>query len=332
MIAVAIFVIIIIFLKLLRDRFLVVIKKISQKSKNHIDDIIVDVLSTISWPFYIYIALYISTRFLVIVPEILDKILFFLFVIIIVYYAGKAAQKIIDHFINAHVEKREEKGNASVLKTLGVLLKVSLWILAFLFILANLGIEITPLIAGLGIGGIAIAFALQNILEDLFSSFSIYLDKPFREGDFIVIGKDMGIIKQIGLKTTRIQALEGQEIVVSNRELTSSRINNYKKMKKRRIVFTFGVEYKTPNSKLKKINEIVKKIIDKEKLTALDRVHFKEFGNSSLNYEVVYYLDSNDYNVYMDVQQSINFQLKEAFEKEGIVFAFPTQTVYLEKN
>jgi hypothetical protein len=175
------------------------------------------------------------------------------------------------------------------------------------------------------------AFALQNILSDLFSSFSIYFDKPFVEGDFIIIGNDMGIVKKIGIKSTRIQTLQGQELVVSNKELTSTRINNYKKMSKRRAIFNFGVEYSTSKKKLEKIPTIVKKIINNIELASLDRAHFKSFGDSSLDFEVVYYVDSSDYAKYMDIQQEINLALVLAFEKEKINFAFPSRTIYMAK-
>ena len=240
----------------------------------------------------------------------------------------------MNHLVQKEINKRTEKQkreDTSMVKVMAVIIKVIIWTIALLMILSNFGIEITPLIAGLGVGGIAIALALQTILGDLFSAFAIYLDKPFQEGDFIIIGNDMGVVKHIGIKTTRIQTLQGQELVISNSELTSSRINNYKRMQKRRIVFSFGVEYNTPTKKMKKIKGIVKKVIDKEKLADLDRVHFKEFGDFSLNYEVVYYLKTSDYNKYMDTQESINLALKEAFEKEKIGFAFPTQTIHLEK-
>jgi small-conductance mechanosensitive channel len=166
----------------------------------------------------------------------------------------------------------------------------------------------------------------------LFSAFTIYFDKPFKEGDFIIIGNDMGVVKKIGVKSTRIQTLEGQELVVSNTELTSTRVNNYGKMQKRRVVMNFGVEYSTPTKKLEKIDKIVEKIINKMKDVDLDRVHFKEFGDFSLNYEMVFYINTGDYNKYMDIREKINLDLKREFEKEGIVFAFPTQTIFLEKN
>jgi len=184
----------------------------------------------------------------------------------------------------------------------------------------------------LGIGGLAIAFALQNILEDMFSSFSIYFDRPFQIDDFIVIGDDMGIVKKIGIKSTRIQTLQGEELIISNKELTGKRIRNFKKMEKRRIVFKFGVVYETSTEKLKKIPGIIKDIMDRAELAEIDRVHFKEFGDFSLNFEVIYYIKSREYIDYMNTQQEMNFAIKERFEQEGIEMAYPTQTLYVNKQ
>jgi small-conductance mechanosensitive channel len=203
-------------------------------------------------------------------------------------------------------------------------------------VLSVLNIDLTGIVLGMGVAGIAIALALQNVLGDVFSAFTIYFDKPYEIGDFIIIGGDMGIVKKIGIKSTRLQTLQGEELVVSNNEMISTRIQNFKKMRKRRIVFQFGVTYGTSSEKLKKIPEIIKKIINPKnkklpEVYNLDRVHFREFGDFSLNFEVVYYLKTGDYNKYMDTQQEINFEIKDAFEKEGIEMAFPTQTVLLEK-
>ncbi len=205
------------------------------------------------------------------------------------------------------------------------------WLVAAIIVFQNLGYNVSALVAGLGVGGIAIAFAVQNILTDIFSSFSIYFDRPFQEGDYIVVGDDSGTVKKIGIKSTRIQSLKGEELIVSNKELTETRIHNYKKMRERRISFNFGVVYETPTEKLRKIPEIVKSITDKIELVRLDRVHFDKFGDFSLSFEVVYYLNTSDYNKYMDIQQDINIDLKEAFKKEKIDFAYPTQTVFLNK-
>jgi len=311
-----------------------ILHKVSKKTKMTFDDVVIDFIKGIHWPFYAFLSFYIASNFLIL-PGFVNSGLRYILVLFIAYYAAKGITEIINHFFSSYVGKREKEESSessSMVSVLHIIVKVVIWSVAFLMVLSNFGISITPLIASLGIGGIAIALAIQNLLGDLFSAFAIYFDKPFKEGDFIIVGSDMGVVKYIGIKTTRIQALGGQEIVISNSELMGTRINNYKKMEKRRVVFGFGVEYGTSLKKLKKINEIVKKIIEGIKEAKLDRVHFKEFGEFSLNYEVVYYVSTNDYNKYMDIQQEINFKIKEEFEKEKISMAFPTSTVYLERD
>lgn len=310
------------------------LKKISAKTKAEIDDVLMEIIDGIGWPFYLLLSLYVALKFIQI-PAFIETTLYYVALVVVTYYAIRGIQELIDYGTRKLILKRqkEEKGevDTSVIDLLSRILKGVLWGIAVILILSNLGYDVSTLIAGFGIGGIAVAIALQNILGDIFSSFSIYFDKPFRVGDFIVVGSDLGVVKKIGIKTTRLQSLWGQEIVISNRELTSTRINNYKQMRKRRIHFTFGVVYGTSTKKLRKIPEIVKKIFDKIELTELDRVHFKEFGDFSLNFEVAYYVDTGDYNKYMDVQQEINLALKERFEKEGIKFAYPTQTVFVNE-
>ena len=191
-----------------------------------------------------------------------------------------------------------------------------------------------PLAIGGAATAIVIGFALQHVLSDFFSAFSIYFDRPFEIGDYIIVGEYSGTVTKIGMKSTRVQLLQGEELVLANSELTKTSVRNFKKMKKRRISFTFGVTYDTTSKQLKKIPEIIKNIINPEKIEyidRLDRVHFTEFGDFSLNFEVVYYVKTKDYVKYRDTQQEINFKIKEAFEKEGIEMAFPTQTIYLNK-
>ncbi|MDK2972223.1 MAG: hypothetical protein PWP23_1978 [Candidatus Sumerlaeota bacterium] len=206
---------------------------------------------------------------------------------------------------------------------------VTLWSLVALVILANLGVEIAPVIAGLGIGGIAIAFALQKILGDIFCSIAIVLDRPFEVGDFIIIGEELGSIERIGIKTTRIRSLGGEQIIVSNADLLDSRIRNYRRMQERRVVFPFGVLYQTPLEKLQKIPTIVKEIIEGIEKTRFDRAHFKRFADSALEFEVVYYVLDKDYNVYMDIQQEINLELFRRLKEEGVDFAYPTRTLFV---
>jgi len=173
--------------------------------------------------------------------------------------------------------------------------------------------------------GSAVALAVQNILGDLFASFSIVLDRPFVMGDFIIVGEHLGTVEHIGLKTTRLRSLSGEQLVFSNTDLLGSRIRNYKRMAERRVVFSLGVLYQTSPEQLEKIPQMIRDIVEAQTPVRFDRAHFKEYGASSLNFEIVYYVLSSDYALYMDIQQRINYQLKSRLDANGIEFAYPTQ-------
>tara|TARA_Y100000310_G_scaffold344730_1_gene459121 strand:+ start:21742 stop:22824 length:1083 start_codon:yes stop_codon:yes gene_type:complete len=304
---------------------------LAKKTKTDIDDALIRVVKSLKPPFYYFVAFYLALQFLVL-NELFSDVVNVVLVIWIIYQAVIGLQIVIDYGLEKR-SRKEDAGTKAAYGYLGRLIKWVLWAVAALLVLSNLGVNITSLVAGLGIGGIAIAFALQNILGDLFSSFAIYFDKPFVVGDFIVVGDKMGNVEKIGIKTTRIRALQGEELVISNKELTSARVQNFKKLKERRVVFSFGVLYETPSEKVKKISDIVRNIFDgKKDKIRFDRVHFKNLGDSALEFEVVYYVLSSDYADYMDLQQDINFDLMEVFKKEGIEFAYPTQTLYVSKS
>lgn len=287
------------------------------------------VLRDIRPSFYTFVALYIALKILnlsVSVERVLDVAL----LAFLTYQAASTAGIVISYLIRRRVRHKDDEGQAlNAARLLTLMAQIVIWTFGTLLMLSNFGINVTSLIAGLGIGGVAIAFALQNILGDLFSSFALHFDKPFVVGDFIIVGDKMGVVQKIGIKTTRIKALQGEELVIANQELTTAKIQNFKRMQERRVPFMVGVTYQTPLEKVKKIPEIAKKILVEERLARFDRAHFKAFGTSSLDFEFVYYLLSADYNEYMDTQQSINLKLMEAFDNEGIEFAYPTQTVYL---
>lgn len=190
------------------------------------------------------------------------------------------------------------------------------------------GVEITTLVASLGIGGIAVALAVQNILSDLFASLSIALDKPFVLGDFIVLDDLAGTVDQIGLRSTRLRSLAGEQLIISNTDLLSGRIHNYKRMQERRIVFSLGVLYETPAAKLRAIPALIRGIVEAQEQTRFDRAHFKSLDDFALTFEVVYYVLTPNYNTYMDTQQAINLMIFERFAAAGIGFAYPTQTIY----
>ena len=207
-----------------------------------------------------------------------------------------------------------------------------MWSIVLLLALDNLSIDVTALVTGLGIGGIAVALAAQNILGDLFASLTIVLDKPFLLKDFLIVNEFLGTVEHIGLKTTRLRSLTGEELVFSNADLLNSRIRNYGRMFERRVVFSLGVVYQTPRDKLAKIPDIIRSAIEAQEKTRFDRAHFKDFGAYALNFEAVYYVLVPDYNVYMDTQQAINFYIHEQLEAEGIEFAYPSQTVYVVRE
>lgn len=221
---------------------------------------------------------------------------------------------------------------ATAIHGLSVLGKIAIWVLVFLLALHNLGVNVTALLTGLGLVGLAISLALQNVLSDFLSFIAIELDNPFLIGDFIVVGEHRGTVEKIGLKTTRIRSLTGEEIVFSNSELLRSRIQNFKKMKERRVTFAFGVVYNTPPELLERIPKVVQEIIESQPHTRFDRAHFKEFGNFSLIFEVVYFVLVPDYRTYMDTQEKINLELMRRLKEMGVQFAYPTQVVILERG
>jgi small-conductance mechanosensitive channel len=333
-IALVSFFLIIICLRVFKKLLIKKIIGIADRKQIDFLNLLVKIINFINLPFYILFSLYISFQFLSL-PIITNKFILYSLIILTAYYFIKAGQEIIDYgaekVIKIRKTKEEEDFDPSIVYLFSKALKVILWILVIITTLQALGYNITALVAGLGIGGVAIAFALQGILSDIFASFSIYFDRPFQIGDYIVVGDDSGTVKNIGIKSTRMLTLKGEELIISNKQLTEARIHNYKKMKKRRNTFTLGVVYNTPTEKLRKIPLIIKGIIGKFELVELDRVHFEKFGEFSLNFEIVYYLNSADYKQHMDIQEEINLQIKEGFEKENIEFAYPTQKIFLNK-
>ena len=233
-------------------------------------------------------------------------------------------------FIGNYIKNKIDGENRNnIYQWINRMVELVIWSIALILFLDNIGIQITSLVTGLGIGGVALAFAAQAILVDLFCSFTIFFDKPFEIGDFIIVGDQMGTVEYIGMKTTRLRALSGEQLILANSDLTKSRIKNYKTMKERRVLFKLGVTYDTALAKLKEIPAVIKNIISNVPQTRFGRAHFCAYGAYSLDYEIVYYVLSSDFDVYMDINQEIYFQIKAEFEQRGIEFAFPTQTVQM---
>ena len=328
--AAAFFVFLIIF-KIFQKIILNKLNLLAEKTKTDIDDTFIEIIGSLRPPFYLFVSFYLALQFLTL-NLMFQKILMVLLVVWVVYQAILAVQILIEYVFKKTMEKEDNPSAQGAIGIIKNLIKGILWIGGIMVILSNMGVDITALIAGLGIGGIAIAFAFQNILEDLFSSFAILFDKPFQVGDFIAVGDKKGTVQKIGIKTTRIKSTLGDEIIISNKELTSTQVQNFRRLEERRVVFALGVTYETSTEKLKRIPETVKNIIEKNEKARFDRAHFKSFDDSALAFEIVYYVESNDYAEYMDIQQNINFAIKEAFEKDDIGMAYPTQTIYIAKQ
>jgi len=324
-IAIFLFFILLIILRVFKVVILSKLKNFSEKTNTNIDNIAVGFIEAKLFPLLYYGAFYIS----MIQLNLSDGVSKIITSFGIIFLTIQITRTIINIIINILKKNWGEMLKNSAGDGIITIVKVIIWGICTIFILDNLGFNISTAVAGMGIGGVAIALASQNILNDLFNYFVIFFDKPFEPGDFIVIEDFSGTIESIGIKTTRIRSISGEELIFSNSDLSTSRIRNYKRMKKRRVVFKIGIVYETELKKLKQIPMIIKEIIDITPDTEFSRCHFKSYNDYSLDFEVVYYVMNNDYNYYMDIQQEINLKIFEKFQIEGIDMAFPTQTLFI---
>jgi small-conductance mechanosensitive channel len=315
-------------LKVIKGIVIHFLKKKSQRTNNIFDDLLIGAIEKFAIPcIYLLVNYGIITQ-LTLQPK-LARILEVAIMVITIYFVVKLINFVIHGAILLRMN-RKKAGPERVKQLSGILMVVKgiIWAFGLITLIDNLGYDITTLIAGLGIGGIAIALAAQNILGDLFSYFVIFFDKPFEVGDFILANDYMGVVEKIGIKTTHIRSLDGQQLVMPNSELVKTVINNFKRLERRRVVFNIRLVYYTPSEKVRQIPSIIKEIITNTKNASFDRAHFQSFGEFSLNYEIVYYVNSPDYVLRMNTHQEICFAILDRFEKEKIKFALPTQTIF----
>ena len=307
--------------------------RLATRTATIVDDIFVTLLERTKLYFLVALSLYIAVGAAPLSEQVtsyISRIAFVLLLVQVVFW-GNAA---ITDWVRLYKERKleEDAGAVTSMQAIGFLARLLLYTALLLVALDNFGIDVTALIAGLGIGGIAVALAMQNILGDLFASLTIVLDKPFEVGDFLIVGDTLGTVERVGLKTTRLRSLSGEQIVVANGDLLGSRIRNYKRMQERRIVFSLGVAYNTSAEQLERIPDMVREIVEAQEYTRFDRTHFARFGDSTLDFEVVYYMATPDYLTFMDIQQAINIAVFRRFEEESIEFAFPTRTVHVKQE
>ena len=318
-------------LLLVKRVFLTRLVALAKRTQSNTDDALIELLTSTRGFILLAIALSIAVRTLALSDRAEAYAIRIGYAALFIQF-GLWASGLVTYFTNRYIARREGDAadTAMTIRAAAFLARVVLWTIILLLTLQNVfEINITALITGLGIGGIAIALAVQNILGDLFGAVSIVLDKPFVVGDFIVVDNFSGTVEYVGLKTTRLRSLSGEQIVFSNGDLLKSRIRNYKRMYERRIAFTIGVTYDTPHQTLAEIPGWIRAIVEAQPDARFDRSHFFSFGDSSLNFETVYFVKKPDYGIYMDVQQAINLALMRRFEAEGVEFAFPTRTVHI---
>lgn len=298
-------------------------KKFAAKTVNYVDDVIVEVLESTNYLTFALVAFLIGIRMLDLPEKWLDRLGHVTFIVLGLQIAIWVSKAITIWTTRRLTSRDGEVPNPVITAMLSWVFKATVWSVLLLTILANVGVNITAFVTSLGIGGVAVALAVQNILSDLFASLSIGLDKPFVIGDFIIFNDIMGTVERVGLKTTHIRSLAGEQIICSNTELLKNTIHNYKRMSQRRVVFGFGVSYATPPESLEKIPGLIKETIEKIDKTRFDRAHFKGFSSVTLDFEVVYFIVTDDFNLYMDIQQSINLSIMRSLKTLNVEFALP---------
>lgn len=315
-------------IKILKGPVVKRLKQWSEKTSNTFDDFIIVLIDKAFIPILYFAAVFGAIQYLNFSTKA-DHVIrvagMFILTFFILRLITSSIRYLIFNFLsqqeNSETKQKQARGLISILNG-------AVWFLGMVFLISNLGYNVTTIITGLGVGGIAVALAAQAVLGDFFSYFVIFFDRPFEIGDFLIIGSEVGSVEYIGVKTTRIRAISGEQIIVSNKDLTDSRVHNFKRMLRRRVVFKIGVTYQTTPRQLKKIPEIIKSAVNSKENATFDRSHFSGFADFKLDFESVYYIEGPDYNQFMDIQQAIYLEIFEAFAKEKIEFAYPTQTVF----
>lgn len=320
----------VIVLKLLKGLALRRLRKFAGATQTGIDDLILNMLEKGVLPLLYIVLVYFSLKTLWLSP-FLTKTLKVAMAVVTVFFIVRILTMGVSSLLEYYFAKQGKTEAKNAMNGVMIITQIVLWVFGVVFLLGNLGLDIGSILAGLGIGGIAIALAAQNILGDIFAYFSILFDRPYEVGEFLIVGERLGTVTYIGVKTTRIQSLSGEELSFSNHNMLNEWIHNYSRMEKRRVVFGFNVAYGTPADKLEQIPGIVKEIILAQDKVELDRVHFAQFKEYYLFFEAVYYSMEPGYTEYMDKQQRINLAIYRKLEKMGVQFAFSTtRNVFLQ--
>lgn len=303
--------------------------KLAERTQTMVDDLVVDVVRR-TRPFYLLVLTFAAASLFLVLPEGVRQGIRYAAVLAVALQAARWGNGIIDFWTTRLAARRtgRDSGSATTMIAVGYVARAGLFALLLLLALDNLGINITALVTGLGIGGVAVALAVQNILSDLFGALTIALDKPFGVGDGISVDNNVeGTIEHIGLKSTRIRAYSGEQIIVPNANLLQSRIRNFQRLVERRAVLRLRTAYGTPPETIERIPAMLREIVSAQEQVRFDRSHFVGIGESSLDFETVYYITSSDYTLFMNTQQAVSLAILRRFRSEGVELALPTRAV-----
>ena len=308
------------------------LERVAGRTANHADDFALQIVRKTHFYFIAFVAVYAGVRALPLAAAAAYALRVagvFAFTLQLAAW-GNA---IIAAYLGRQIKRRmsRDAASATTMTAVGYIIRFVFYVVLLVLALDNLGFEVRTLVTTLGIGGIAIALALQKVLGDLFGSLSIVLDKPFVLGDAIAVGDLSGTVEHIGLKTTRLRSLSGEQLVFSNSDLLEARIRNFQRLRERRVVITIGVTYQTPRTVLAAIPGVLQEAVLQHEQARFDRAHLSTYGPSSIDFELVYTATTNDYATHMSMKQAIYLEIHRRFEEMGVSFAYPTTTVILER-
>ena len=310
------------------------LRKLAEKTATDFDDFIMELIASTKFLLLVLLSVF-AGSFMIEMPDSIQVYLRSVAIIAFLVQTTLWGNRLIGYALKRFTQERldaEDPASTTAAGFVSTLVRIVFISLMTLVGLATVGFDINALVAGLGIGGIAIALAVNGILQDLFGSLTIALDKPFVVGDFITVDDFSGTVENVGLKSTRLRSNTGEQLVMSNSDLLSSRLRNYKRMVERRGTMNLGVTYDTPAEKLEAIPGMIQEILETEELARFDRAHFSSFGDFALNFVVVYWMLTPEYGDFMDTTQSINLKIVRRFSEEGIEMAFPTQTIHVDRD
>ncbi len=333
LLAAALFLVIVLGMAAVRHVLLSRLQGVVDRSKNLVDDLVLDLVRRTGWPFFVIVGIFVGSVALRLSPPV-DAVIRRLFSIALFVQGGIWANYVLSFVVDAYLQRRrgEDASKVAVLALFNFFARIAVWTLVVLLVLDNLGVEVVTLIAGLGVGGIAIGLALQSVLRDTFASLSIILDKPFEVGDFIIVDDLQGTVEHIGIKTTRILSLDGEEVVIGNNDLLSCRIRNFKKIAERRVLQQLRLAYDTSPDDLDAIRPIVKEVVDEVEETRYERAYFKSFGHEAVEFEFGYYVTRGDFEQMMERRQQVNLALHRRLTEEGYRFGLPSRRVYSDDD